>query len=92
MTRAAGKVDDYMKKLAQELRGGSHENSSWIKPYKTYKVDDITLDGIWGTSTVTITYDATAVSTSTEEVRWKKVSGDWYIASDCDEEEEDEGK
>ena len=90
MTRAAGKVDDYIKKLAEELRGGSHEHSSWTKPYQTFEVDDITVEGDWGTSKVTITYDAAAGSTATEEVKWKKVGRNWYIASDCDEEDEEE--
>jgi hypothetical protein len=89
MTKAAGKVDDHLKKLAEELRGGSHENSSWIKPYQTFKVDDITVEGAWGTSKVTITYDATTGSTSSEEVRWKKVGANWYMASPCDEEDEE---
>lgn len=90
MTRAAGKVDDYIKKMAEELRKGSHENSSWVKPYQTFEVDEITVEDEWGTSKVTITYDAAAGSESTEEVKWKKVGRDWYIASDCDEEEDED--
>ena len=89
MTRSAGKIDKYLDRLAEELRGGSHEHSSWIKPYESFKVEDVSVDGIRGTTRVTVTYDAATGSTATEEIRWKKVGSDWYMASDCDEEEDE---
>jgi hypothetical protein len=88
--RTAGKIDDYLEKLASELRSGSYEHSSWTKPYQSFKVDDIVVDGVWGTSKVTVTYDAATGSSTVEEVRWKKVGTEWWLASPCDEEEDDE--
>lgn len=89
-TRAAGKIDKYLAKLAEELRSGSHELSSWTKRYQSFKVDDVSVDGLWGTTKVTVTYDAVTGSTSTEEIKWKKVGSDWYMASPCDEEDEED--
>lgn len=88
-TRSAGKIDKYLAKLAEGLRSGSHEHSSWAKPYQSYKIEDLSVDGLWGTTKVTVTYDAVTGSTSTEEIRWKKVGSNWYIASSCDEEDDD---
>jgi hypothetical protein len=88
--RTAGKIDDYLETLAAELRSGSHEHSSWVKPCQSFEIDDITVDGVWGNSKVTVTYDAATGSTATEEIRWKKVGTEWWLASPCDEEEEDE--
>jgi hypothetical protein len=84
-TASAGKVDTYLDNLAKELRAGSSEHSSHIKPFQTYKVDEVTVDGVWGTSKVTVTYDAAGGSTSTEEIKWKNVGDQWYLASSCDE-------
>jgi hypothetical protein len=38
----------------------------------------------------TVTYDAATGSSTVEEVRWKKVGTEWWLASPCDEEEDDE--
>jgi len=84
-TESAGKIDKYLDSLAQELRSGSGEHSSHVKPFQTYKVDEIAVDGVWGKSKVTVTYEATAGSTTTEEIKWKKVGDQWYLASPCDE-------
>lgn len=88
MTRAAGKIESYLDKLAQELQSGSHEHSSWTQPYQSYNVEDVSVDGRWGTTKVTVTYEAATGSSSTEEIRWVKVGSEWYLASPCDEEED----
>lgn len=88
-TASAGKVDKYLETLAQELRGGSNEHSSHTKPFQTYKIDEVTVKGDWGVSKVTVTYEAAAGSTTTEEIKWKKVGSQWYLASPCDEEDDE---
>jgi len=88
-TASAGKVDTYLDNLAKELRAGSHEHSAHTKPHQTCKVDEVTVEGDWGTSKVTVTYEAAAGSSTTEEIRWKKVGGQWYLASPCDEEDDE---
>ena len=88
-TASAGKINTYLDNLAKELRGGSHEHSSHTKPHQTYKVDEVTVEGDWGTTKVTVTFKAAAGSSTTEEIRWEKVGGQWYLASPCDEEDDE---
>ena len=88
--RTVGKRSSYLKTQADGLRSGSHEHSSRVKPFKSFKIEDLSVDGAWGTSKVSVGYEAG--DEVTEEIRWKKVGTEWWLASPCDEEEEENDK